>query len=177
MLSKKRQAYLNTLKNRVKVKHIVDITDLLSTGNATVVHPLVQAVDNPVLANAGQVATGSIVHSLILNINIASTETGATVSAIRVDWYLIFNQKGLIVAPNFPAPQAVGIDQNKDLVFKQGMEMTNNTVPVLLKGAVKIPKKWQHLNRGDEIDLVYRFSSATANASSLCCKAIYREYR
>lgn len=98
-----------------------------------------------------------------------------TLGVVRVDWYVIHNPKGQITA--YPAPNSQGTDTLKDQIFKSGMEMANANSPVLLKGVIKVPKKWQKIGRDDKIVLVYKFVDNTVNACNACVHCLYREYR
>lgn len=174
----KTRSRLKALSALTKVKHIVDNTDLLTSGNTTQFHTIIEAVDNPVLASVEQIATGSKVHNVIVQINAHSIQN-AGVAAIRLDWYFMFCPKGNPdgTTITFPLPNATGSSNYKELIIKSGMEMVVSSQPVLLKGVIKIPAKWQKFGKGDKLVFVYRFIDATANQSNLCSHMIYREYR
>lgn len=174
----KTRSRLKALQGLSKIKHVVDNTDLATTGNTTQFHTIFEAVDNPVLANVEQIATGSKVHNVIVQVNFA-TIVSAGIQATRVDWYLIYCPKGNPDGSTitFPVPNATGSSNYKELIIKSGMEMVSASQPVLLKGVVKIPVKWQKVSKADKLVFVYRFQDATANSSFACAHFIYREYR
>lgn len=174
MMHSKTRARLKALQVKTKVKHIVDSTNLAADLSTTQNIILVQGVDNPILANTYQVATDSLVHNIILQVNFHNLQTNTT-NVVRVDWCLFYNPKGQTAT--MPDPTTLGSNTLKDNVFKTGMEMVNNTNVVMLKGVIKIPKKWQKIGRDDEIRFVYRFSGSTGNTDSVCLHALYREYR
>lgn len=170
----KLRAHFAALKSKTKVKHIVDWTDLLTTGNTTQNHVIANATDNPIQANVSDVATGSQIFNLLMQINfgcVASSTTGP----IRVDWYIMFNPQGKYTT--FADPTTLGTADQKSVVFKQGMEMVSAGTPMVLKGLIKIPRKWQKMMKSDQFVLVYRFSDNTANNVSHCGHFLYREYR
>lgn len=175
MFSKKHRALVSSLKGKTIVKHLVDYTDLGTTPNVQQSHVIVQAVDNPVQANTTDVATGSQVFNLIVQLNFAHRAAPAATSN-RWDWYIFYNPQGKYTAP-FPSPNSLGSSDLKNYVFKTGMEMANQESTVLLKGIVKIPKKWSKLKHGDQIVLVYVGSDNTATTGDHCGHFIYKEYR
>lgn len=159
----------NTVSGQ-KVKHIVDSSTIgsnLSLGNNAVT--IVEAVDNPVIANTFDAATGSIIKAVHFEINVSS------ISGVQVlDWYLQFLPAGQTTNPN---PTAVGSDNLKDYIFHQGMEMLTTGTPSKKIGFIKIPKKWQKLHRGDSIEIVYRSRLNLGANDCFCFKAIYLEFR
>lgn len=154
---------------------MVDYTDLAITPNVQQNHVLLNCVDNPVQANVTDVAPGAQVFNLIVQLNFAHRGAAAATSN-RWDWYIFFNPQGKYTAP-FPAPNNLGTADIRNYVFKTGMEMTNQQSTILLKGFVKIPRKWTKFKHGDQLVLVYAGSDNTATSGDHCGHVIFKEYR
>lgn len=165
------------LRSKLKVKHIVDSSTLAAGGsvaNNSII--LVNSVDNPVIANSNQIATGSKVFAIYIELH--ASEIAAQANVQVFDWYLIYDPNGAFnSAGSYPDPRNAGVNPAKQYIFKQGMEMVGGQNVSKRFGLIKIPKKYTRFNNQDLITLVWRTRSAFAGADNFCLKAIYKEVK
>ncbi len=156
-----------------RIKHVVDSQFGLAIAT-DVTTVLINSVDAPVLANTGEVETGSTVNGIFLNVEVVSTsETGVLPNV----YFMIFKNPGGNLT--FPAPNAVGSNDNKKYVFHQEMAMldsesTTHVPRVLFKGVIVIPRGYRRMAINDQIAIRVRSQGTTANA---CIQAHYKEFR
>ncbi len=96
-----------------------------------------------------------------------------------VDWYVIHNPGGAFGttfdADNLPTPGATGAHKNKRFIFHEEKGLTGGGdaslagVPMVFKGVIGIPKKWQRVGQDDTIQLCARANFAT----KFCLKTVY----
>ncbi len=152
-------------------KHIIDIQGglVLAVGQSIV---LAQGVDAPVLGTVAQVAVGSYIRSIFLNVQVAATGSGALANVYMVVWKNPSNAIGIANA------NVQGASDTKKLVFHQEMTMTEkNTTAIprtLFKGVLKVPKHMQRMGQDDtlKIDLF-----APGVNYDFCVQCIYKEIR
>ncbi len=156
------------------VKHVVDIQGGLVLDVQTVA-TLIEAQDNPVLANNTDVPTGSHVKSFFLNVQVAAA---ATAALANVYFYVAKNPGKQIVVGNFPDANKVGVSNLKKLIFHQEMIMTEkNTTAIartMFRGVIKIPRHMQRMGQDDEIDI---YLYAPGVAFDFCVQCIYKDFR
>ncbi len=156
------------------VKHVVDIQGGLVLDVQTV-STLIEAVDNPVLANNTDVATASNVRAFFLNVQVAAS---ATAALANVYMFVAKNPGKRIAVTDFPDGNKVGVSNLKKLIFHQEMIMTEkNTTAIartLFRGVIKIPRHMQRFGQDDEIDI---YLYAPGVSFDFCVQCIYKEFR
>ncbi len=119
--------------------------------------------------------TGSTVHGIFLNIQIASNE--ATVVGAIPNAYLIVwkNPGGNLTAP---AASGTGSSDNKKYIIHQEMVMIENQVSgnpkTLFKGVIAIPKGYKRFGPNDT--LLAEVLCPAIN-TTICDQCIYKEFR
>ncbi len=158
-----------------RIKHVVDNS---ATLGANVVLPITiaTATDTPVLGNAPGVETGSKVNGIYLRVEVASNEV-ADVGAIPNVYMFVAKNPGNNVT--LPAPNAVGINDNKRFIIHQEMSMIENTgrggnPRTLFNGVVVIPKGMRRFGPADILTLNI---IAPALDIAVCMQAHYKEFR
>lgn len=161
----------NNLRPVNRIKHVVDVQGAL-TAAATVTQFLVTAVDNPVIANTGDVQTGSTVNAIYLKVEIAST---ALTALTNFYIYVAKNPGNNLV---LPVPNVVGSSDNKKYVIHQEMVMTQNIANgnprTVFNGVIVIPKGYRRFGPDDRLSLVLH---APANTYNFCIQCHYKEFR
>jgi len=158
-----------------RIKHVIDSSATLAK---TVVFStqLVVAKDAPVISGTREVITGAKVNGIYLKVEVASNE--ATVGgAIPNCYMLIVKNPGNNLT--IPAPNAVGVDDNKRFIIHQEMVMINNqgqgsNPRVLFNGVIAIPKGYRRFGPGDELQI--KILSPALNIA-LCLQCHYKEFR
>ncbi len=154
------------------VKHIVDVQAEILAGVQDGV-TLALAVDNPVITDTSQVAKGAVINSIYLNVQVRGTAATGVLANAYI--YLFKNPGGLV--STVPDANALGISEEKRLVFHQEMRMMsdeNDSIPVtIFQGVIRIPKVFRTMRAGDIISL-FVFSPSGAQ---YCVQCIYKEYR
>ncbi len=157
------------------VKHVIDIQGGVVAGAANTVATLIEAQDNPVVANSTDVATASNIRAFFLNVQVAASSTAALANMY---FYIAKNPGKRITVTDFPAANAVGVSNLKKLIFHQEMLMTekNSTAiaRTMFRGVLKIPRHMQRFGQDDEID-IYLFSPGVN--FDFCVQCIYKEFR
>ncbi len=156
------------------LKHVVDIQGATVAGTNTRT-ALIDTVDNPVITSPTGVATGSVVKSMFLNVQVSATETSALAN---VYMYVSKNPGTAITLASYPLGNAVGASDLRKLIFHQEMIMTEkNTTAIprtLFKGVLKIPKHMQRNGADDQISITI-FSPGVI--FEFCVQCIYKEFR
>ncbi len=161
----------NSLRPINRIKHVVDgqFGNTLAVAND---FNLILTVDNPVLANRTEVATGSKVHGIYLKVEAYATTAGAL-----SNFYIIImkNPGGNLV---LPAANIVGANDNKKYVIHQEMVMlekaVNGNPRTVFNGVVMIPRGYQR--NGPNDTLVLRMFSPGVDTDS-CVQCHYKEFR
>ncbi len=135
-------------------------------------HPVITAVDNPVIGTSRDVQTGSSVHAIYLKL-----EVNATSSAALSNFYLaVFKNPGQNLA-NI-APNAVGINDDKRYVIHQEMVMlqqvTNSNPRTVFNGVIMIPRGYQRMGPNDSVTLNLLAPGTNMN---FCLQCHYKEFR
>ncbi len=153
------------------IKHVVDIQGGLVAG-AQSNFALVDTVDAPVLANPADVMTGTTVHSIFLNVQVAAT---ATPSLANIYMAIMKNPGDNLPVPS---PQTIGTSDEKKQIIHQEMIMTekNSTaIPrTLFKGVIKIPRGYKRFGHDDKLLILLL---APGVSYEFCIQCIYKEYR
>ncbi len=155
-------------------KHVIDVQAGI-VANTNTAQTLIEAADNPVLANVTDVATAAVVRSFFLNVQVAATGTAALAN---IYFYIMKNPGNAIPFASFPDANAVGSSDVKKLIFHQEMIMTEkNTTAIartMFRGVIKIPRHMQRMGQDDEIDIIF---FAPGVNFDVCTQAIYKEFK
>ncbi len=152
-------------------KHVVDRQSAIVAGTQeqTV---LVNASDTPTLSETDEVAVGSTVSSIYLNVSCYAT-TQAALANVYIVVYK--NPGGNLVAIT---PNTVGSNNNKKFVIHQEMRMNGGStteIPVsIFRGVIKIPRGYKRFGIADA--LVLNILSPGVNID-YCVQCIYKEIR
>lgn len=163
-------------RSLLKVKHIVDNSTIGANLNtAGLVTTLIAGQDNPVLANANQVATGSKVYRLFIEMNYMFTGLGPGLGVPNVlDVAIRFNPQGSLPTLD---PRNVGVDPSKPFVIYQTMLMSQGGSLEKKIGPIKIPKKYARYGNLDVLEIWCRSRQNGGANESFCYKAIFKEIR
>ncbi len=154
-----------------RIKHVVDRQSAITAGSTEITN-LANSVDAPVLGNTSEVQTGSTVNGFFLIVELYKTGGAGLSNA-----YLTIgkNPGGNVT---LPAPNAVGVSDNKRFIFHQEMVMlqnANNGNPrTLFKGVIAIPRGYRRFAPDDRLQL--EVSSPGANID-YCVQCHYKEFR
>ncbi len=166
-------------KPPLRIKHVVDTsTGIVATTNS-VAQPITDGVDAYTLADVNGCPTGSTVKGFYLSFY-AISEGGEVASEIPlVDWYIIYNPGGAFGttfdANNLPTPGVTGSHKNKRFIIHEekglagGGDASLAGVPMVFKGVVGIPRKWQRVGQDDTIQFCLRTNFNT----KFCIKTVY----
>ncbi len=157
-----------------RIKHVVDFSATLASG-VILSFDLIKTVDQPNLAQTTDVETGSKVYGIYLKVIVASNE--ATVAGAIPNVYM-FVAKNPAHGADFPAPNAVGPNDEKRFVLHQEMSMIQNQVSgnptVLFNGVVKIPKGSARNGPNDRLQIDILCPQIDISA---CIQGHYKEFR
>jgi len=160
------------------VKHIVDTASSTILAVLTAV-PVVIAVDNPVLAQVTNVASGSTVSSIFLRVEIISTTSYTQVP--RVYMTVFKNPGNNLGSPN---ANASGSDDAKRYIIHQEMAMvsgvpaTSEFPRTLFQGVIKIPPRLKRFGYNDRlVVLLQNGVGETTGIANVCVQCIYKEFR
>ncbi len=161
----------NLLRPVNRIKHVVDLQFATAAG-AAISQDLILATDTPTLANSEEVQTGSTINGIYLKL-----EANATTSAALPNAYMIVakNPGGNIV---LPAPNQVGLSNNKRFVIHQEMIMfqqqDNSNPRTVFNGVIKLPKGYRRFAPNDSLQM--RVLSPGV-ATQWCFQCHYKEFR
>ncbi len=157
-----------------RIKHVVDISATLTAGT-TIKNVLVASTDTPTLGNSSGVETGSKVNGLYLKVEVASNQV-TEAGAIPNVYMMIVKNPGNNIT--MPAPNAVGVSDNKRFSIHQEMIMIENQVSgnprILFNGVITIPKGMRRFGPSDK--LVCTILSPVIDIS-FCIQCHYKEFR
>ncbi len=153
------------------IKHVVDKQGGL-TVDSQQIEDLVEAVDAPTVGNIDQVETGSTVHSIFLNVQVAATSTAALANVYMAIWK---NPGGNITLVK---SNVIGSSDSKKFVIHQEMLMTEkNTTAIprtLFKGVISIPRGYKRFGINDKLQIALLSPGTTYD---FCFQCIYKEFR
>ncbi len=163
----------------LRVKHVVDTSTIIAATTNSVAQPVTDGVDAYSLADVNGCPTGSTVKGFYFSF-FAYSEGGEVANEVPlVDWYVIHNPGGAFASTfdsdNLPTPGATGSHKNKRFIFHEekglagGGDASLSGVPMVFKGVIGIPKKWQRIGQDDTIQICLRANFAT----KFCMKSIY----
>ncbi len=136
---------------------------------------LISTTDTPDLASQAECETGSRVNGLYLKVEVSSTSG----TALNNLYMLIFkNPGGNLTAP---APNAVGVSDNKKYCIHQEMVMlqkfdadVSSNPRILFNGVIAIPKLYR---RNGPNDLLQLLTLSPGSNNDLCIQCHYKEFR
>ncbi len=161
----------NRLRPVNRIKHVVDsqLGILLGVQQDSTI---IRARDAPVLAVPAEVITGSTVNGIYLKVECYATTAGALANV----YMSVFKNPGLNLTS--PAPNAVGITDEKKYVIHQEMIMLEQSVNgnprTLFNGVIVIPRGYKRFGPNDA--LILSFLSPGVNIN-LCFQCHYKEFR
>ncbi len=157
-----------------RIKHVVDFSATVAAG-ATNTTNIISTVDAPVLAAAQQVETGSKVNGIYLKVEVASNEAFDSGAIPNVYLIVMKNQGNNLT---FPAPNAVGVDDNKRFIIHQEMVMIQNTIGgnsrILFNGVIVIPKGYRRFGPSDQLQVAVL---SPAINIAMCGQVHYKDFR
>ncbi len=157
-----------------RIKHVIDNSATVAAAAILTVN-LIKAVDSPSLGSTIEVETASKVNGIYLKVEVASNEAFDSGAIPNVYMALAKNPGANLT---FPAPNAVGGDDNKRFVIHQEMIMINNTIGgnprVLFNGVIAIPRGYR---RNGPNDLLQLFVLSPAINIAVCIQCHYKEFR
>ncbi len=158
-----------------RIKHVVDTQANLAAG-VTLPIVLVQSTDTPTLAASNTCETGSKVNGIYIRVEASVNE--AHVAGAVPNFYLTVNKNpgGNLT---LPAPNNVGVNDNKRFVFHQEMTMLENkgqgsNARTIFNGVVVIPKGYRRNGPNDTIFIQVLCPSLD---TVVCFQAHYKEFR
>ncbi len=163
---------LNTRLRPVKsYKHIIDTQGgLVANGQQN--FSLIEAVDNPVLANRQEVETASTVSSIYLKVECYATGTAALANC----YMAVMKNPGANLTP--PSTNGIGITDEKKFVIHQEMVMleknSTGNPRTLFRGVIRIPRGYKRFGTKDLLQLSLKSIGTTAD---FCFQCIYKEFR
>ncbi len=156
-----------------RIKHVVDSNANLASGIGLDI-PLVNAVDDPVLANVTEVITGSKVNGIYLKVEISSNQMVPN-AVINAYMYVGKNPGENLVMP--PA-NTVGSNDNKRFVIHQEMVMLQNedggNPRTLFNGVIAIPRGYRRMGPKDQLFVKILCPNAD---TTVCIQCHYKEFR
>ncbi len=157
-----------------RIKHVVDASATQAAAAVTS-WQIATAVDAPALANSEEVITGSTINGVYVKFEIASNDAQVT-GAIPNVYLAIWKNPGNNLT--LPAPNAIGISDEKRFCIHQEMVMIQNVVSsnprILFNGVIKIPKGYRRFGPKDK--LTAQILSPAIDISA-CMQAHYKEFR
>ncbi len=156
------------------VKKVIDISGALASGTVSI-NPIANVASTAwVDAGDANVPQGSRISSVYLSIFMYIDAPTAS-SVPLLEWFLCKNPGSNLT---FPAPGAVGADDNKRWVLheEKGLsgDIANGGTPMVFKGVIKIPGPKGKMSKDDQLQV--RLLSPN-HAGFFCLKAIYKFYQ
>ncbi len=168
-----RRSLASSIRPVHRIKHVVD-TQFALTPGTTGTTVLVNTVDAPVLANQSDVETGSKINGIYLVVEV--TRTGTTSDVLPNVYMLVAKNPGGNLT--LPAPNVVGINDNKRYVIHQEMIMLqgfNASNPrTLFKGVIVLPRGYRRMGPNDQLTLLTLSPGVNI---SVCVQSHYKEFR
>ena len=163
------------------IKHVVN-TDGAVIGGAFATTDIINTVDDPDRSVSNNVANGSKVFAVFLQV-----EAMLQVSASGVDniYMIVYKNPGNNVAP--PPVDAVGVADTRRYVIHQEMLMVGGNLGTvgtaaiprtLFKGVIRIPRSYQRMGIDDTLQVVIGHRNGeTLQRTDWCLQCIYKEFR
>ncbi len=157
-----------------RIKHVYDSAATVAAA-AVQAFDVIVTKDAPVLANIGEVETGSKVNGIYIKMVCASNQV-TEAGAIPNVYFIVFKNPGGNIAN--PAPNSVGSNDNKRFVIHQEMTMIQNQVSgnptVIFNGVIVIPKGYRRFAPNDVLRVLVTSPSIDI---SVCIQCHYKEFR
>ncbi len=154
-----------------RIKHVIDKQAgvILAVQNET---NLIEANDNPALANVTEVETGSTVNGIYLRVEVYATTAAALAN---VYLYVIKNPGGNLA---LPVANLVGSSDDKRYVIHQEMVMLEQSVNgnprTLFNGVIVLPRGYRRFGPNDRLTLAVFAPGVNIN---LCIQCHFKEFR
>ncbi len=158
-----------------RIKHVVDASATVAAAAVNAFN-IATATDTPALGSNPAVETGSKINGFYIRVEIASNEA-IDLGAIPNVYLMISKNPGGNLT--MPAPNAVGVSDNKRFVIHQEMSMIENkgqgsNARTLFNGVVVVPRGMRRMGPLDE----WRCSIlCPALNTAQCFQAHYKEFR
>ncbi len=163
----------NSLRPVHRIKHVFDAQFALTAGTPNTQEP-VSTVDAPVLANTGEVETGSTVNGLYIRVE--ATRTGTASDVLQNLYFMVMKNVGGNIT--FPNANVVGASDNKRFVIHQEMLMFSGAQfgppRTMFNGVVVIPRGYRRMAPDDAIQIQL---FAPAGVTNVCMQVHYKEFR
>jgi len=163
----------------VSVKHIVDTNGVIVGGTASTTD-VIDTVNSPVSTVSNNVANGSYVRALFLNVQAIQLVVAGGINNL---YMIVYKNPG----NNVPAPAVddVGTKDKRRFVIHQEMIMTGSVLTAadavprtLFKGVIRIPKVYQRNGYDDKFQVVIGHRNAeVTQQTDFCLQCIYKEFR
>ncbi len=154
-----------------RIKHVVD-GQLGALLGVQVSRGLINTVDNPTIASASDVQTGSKVNAIYLRVEINATSSAALSNAYMG---VFKNPGGNLTEPTL---NVVGGSDNKKYMIHQEMVMlqqqTNSNPRTLFNGVIVLPRGYRRNGPNDLLRLLIFSPGVNLNA---CFQCHYKEFR
>ncbi len=154
-----------------RIKHVRDVQGGSALGVQTS-SLLIRAVDNPVIGNVVDVETGAVVNGIYLKVEVYATTAGALSNAYM---YVAKNPGGNLT---LPAPNNVGVNDNKKFVIHQEMVMLekqiNGNPRTLFNGVIVIPRGYRRFGPNDELTIELLAPGVNID---FCLQCHFKEFR
>ncbi len=154
-----------------RIKHVIDDQQGVGLG-VTGFKNVVIASDTPDLANTVEVQTGAIVNGIYLRVEVYAITAGALSNC----YMLVAKNPGGNVT--IPAPNVVGVSDNKRFVIHQEMVMMEQSVNgnprTLFNGVIVIPRGYRRFGPNDTLIVTFLAPGVNIN---VCLQCHYKEFR
>ncbi len=161
----------NNLRPVNRIKHVIDrqLGIVLAVQS---IQNLVLTVDDPKLANDTQVAVGSTINGIYLNVECYATTAAALANVYMA---IVKNPGGNLTFPN---ANVIGTDDNKKYVIHQEMKMmeqsVNDNPRTLFNGVIVLPRGYRRNAPNDSLQILLFAPGVNINA---CLQCHYKEFR
>lgn len=165
-------------------KHIIDSGATSVTSSTQTLLEIAKGVMNPdPFTNPTNVRAGSIIGQLTVQLDVVLDRTiFGNYDALYFDWYVGYNINGSQTMPTADNVMgSAGADLLNQVFHQDGCIFsfadTTTTAEQTVKSwrlNIDIPKAWKKVNRGDTINLYFKFNAAIKSWVKI--RVIYKEY-
>ncbi len=157
-----------------RIKHVVDLSATV-TAAATVNYIIASATDTPTLGVPNSVETGSKINGVYMRFEVASNQVTEAGAIPNFYFYVWKNPGGNLTGP---APNNVGVSDNKNKIIHQEMKMLENQVSgnprTIFDGVIVIPKGMRRMAPNDILEIR---TLCPAIDTAQCVQIHYKEFR
>jgi len=172
---------LTRLRPVKSLKHVIDTNGAI-TGATPSQTDVVNVVNDPADTSTPQVAQGSTIHSIFLNVQVVGIIGAGGVDNV---YMIVFKSPGDNINP--PSVDSVGTSDSRRFVIHQEMMMTgqpggnpgsSNIPRTLFKGVIKIPRGYKRNGYDDKLMvLIGHRAGEVTQKTNFCLQCIYKEFR